>query len=419
MFSNQEILCFHYYYPPIRSGGVIRNYYFSKEFAKLFKHVHIITTSNVDVMDQEYMPIPDNISIYKANTKDFRSIKKSGNHISMNAKESKIYKILSKIKKTLPFHFYLDEGGQKYIKNSIRIADQIISEHLITHLYSSFMPYTDHFIASKVKKKHNDLHWIADFRDLQIEPIYKNIYFSKWNRQQEIRILKGATKVTTISQGLVKSMIGLHKNIQSIPRGIELNKQPKVPNTIFKLAYTGSLFFQFRDGKFFVEALTQLITIHKLNPSQIQFVYAGRESIKWQNWFSECQILEFLDDKGFVSRDESKEIQLQANALVLLTSSTVDHQGVFTGKLFEYLETMNPIINILNGVHDEEFEDLFKTLEAGKIFYPSDKKVLISYLEKLYSNFVENQVFNISDSALKCREAMSWEARAKELLDVK
>lgn len=419
MKADQEILCFHYFYPPIRSGGVIRNYYFSNEFAKLFKHVHIITTSNVDVMDQELMPIPENISIYKADTKDFRSINRRGNHISMTAKKSWLYKVLSKLKKSLPFHFYLDEGGQKYINSSITIANTIIDQHSISHIFSSFMPYADHLIASKVIKKHKDIVWIADFRDLQIEPIYKNIYFPKWNRKQEIKILQGASKVTTISKGLVESMKGLHSNIQSIPRGIDLNEKPKSKNNAFQIAYTGSLFFDYRDGLSFVHAFSKMIEKQELNPTQIQFVYAGRESIKWIKWFDDNKISEYLIDKGFVTREESKEIQLKANALLLLTSSTEEHQGVFTGKLFEYLETTNPIINIINGVHDQEFEDLFQSLEAGKIFYPDYKMKLIEYLEELYINFEDGNVSALTKKAIQNRKSMSWEARAKELLDVK
>lgn len=56
--SKKQILCIHYYYPPIRSGGVIRNYYFSRAFGHFFEHVHVVTTSNVEVMEQEEMEIP-------------------------------------------------------------------------------------------------------------------------------------------------------------------------------------------------------------------------------------------------------------------------------------------------------------------------------------------------------------------------
>jgi len=57
-------------------------------------------------------------------------------------------------------------------------------------------------------------------------------------------------------------------------------------------------------------------------------------------------------------------------------------------------------------------------LEAGKIFYPKDKVQLITYLENLYSNFVNENAHSLSEQAILNRKAMSWEARAKELLDV-
>lgn len=56
--SKKQVLCIHCYCPPIRSGGVIRNYYFSRTFDHFFEYVYVVTTSNVEVLEQEEMEIP-------------------------------------------------------------------------------------------------------------------------------------------------------------------------------------------------------------------------------------------------------------------------------------------------------------------------------------------------------------------------
>ena len=56
--SKKQVWCIHCYYPPIGSGGVIRNYYFSRAFGHFFKYVYVVTTSNLEVKEQEEIEIP-------------------------------------------------------------------------------------------------------------------------------------------------------------------------------------------------------------------------------------------------------------------------------------------------------------------------------------------------------------------------
>lgn len=417
MKKGSDILCVHYYYPPIRSGGVLRNYYMSRAFAQMFDRVHIITTSNVDVMAQEELPLPDNVIIYKASTKDFRSMVTSGNHISMKKKNSSLFKALSKLKKTLPFHFYLDEGGQRYIKSAIKLGKEILEKYNVSHLYSSFMPYADHKIASKLKAAFpNKVKWYADFRDLQVEPAYKNVYFEGWNKRQERKLLKGADKVSTISEGLAKHLRGLHPKVLSLPRGVIMREERKSVSKVFTMVYTGSLFYDYRDGKSVVSEVKGFIERRNISPDTFQFVYAGREGEIWETWFLENGIEDYLDNRGFIAREEALKLQNEAGVLLLLTSSSDEHQGVFTGKLFEYLETGNPVMNYINGIRDEEFEELFRTTDAGDIFYPETLGKIKERLSLYYGLWEKGRLWKMAEAGLDARKGMDWLSRAGELI---
>ena len=416
MKIGSDILCVHYYYPPIRSGGVLRNYYMSRAFAQMFDRVHIITTSNVEVMANEELPLPDNVIIYKASTKDFRSVVTSGNHLSMKKKNSALFKALSKLKKTLPFHFYLDEGGPRYIKSAINLGKEIVEKYEVSHLYSSFMPYADHKIASVLKRDFPSIKWYADFRDLQVEPEYKNVFFEGWNRKQERKILEGADKVSTISEGLAKHIRALHDDVISLPRGVIMREERKSVSKVFTMVYTGSLFYDYRDGKSVVGEVKQFIEEGNISPDAFQFVYAGREGEIWERWFGEYGIGDYLDNRGFIAREEALEIQNEAGVLLLLTSSSEEHQGVFTGKLFEYLETRGPIMNYINGIKDKEFEDLFWTTDAGDIFYPETLGEMSERLSYYYGLWEKGEYWKMTEAGLVARKGMSWESRAGELL---
>lgn len=417
MTFDSDILCIHYYYPPIRSGGVLRNYYMSRAFAKMFRTVHVITTSNVDVMDNEELPLPSNVKIYKASTKDFRSVVSNGNHISMKNKNNLMYSFLSKLKKTLPFHFYLDEGGQKYIRSSFSIGEKLITKNDISHIYSSFMPYADHLIASKLKDKNQGIKWYADFRDLQVEPEYKNVYFENWNKRQERKIIKSATKVCTVSEGLARHLSKLHSHVISLPRGVEMREQKREISEKFTIVYTGSLFYEYRDGKSVVDEITAFIEGRNISPDTFQFVYAGREGEIWERWFRSNGIEYYLDNRGFIAREGALEIQNEANILLLLTSSSNEHQGVLTGKLFEYLETGTPIINYINGIQDKEFEGLFEETDAGRIYYPESLSEFRIDLGEYYGMWERGEISAISQKGMTARKNMSWMGRAMELLE--
>jgi hypothetical protein len=61
--------------------------------------------------------------------------------------------------------------------------------------------------------------------------------------------------------------------------------------------------------------------------------------------------------------------------------------GVFTGKLYEYLESGNPILVIIKGARDHEFEKFVSATSAGVILYdPSENlQPIQEFIIKLYN----------------------------------
>ncbi len=368
-------------------------------------------------MQQEQMEIPAHVSTYAVKTKDFRSIITKNNHIPESRKSSWIVRFVLKLKKTLPFHFWVGEGGPVYIRSAFNKAVELINKHEISHIYSSFMPYADHKIASRLKRKFPHLIWIADFRDLQVEPIYKNIFIPKINLRIERQILKRTNLLITVSEGLAKSLRKLHPKVLAVPRGIEPVSTIKESTEVFTISYTGNLYQHYRDGAFFVRALATFIHNNSLKFNDLQFVYAGRDSNVWKTWFQENNIEKHFVDRGFISRKESIKLQQNSNALLMLSSSSPEQQGVLTGKLFEYLESPVPIINVIQGSYDDEFEQLFKQLDAGKVFYTKNTNEVISYIDYLYQRFVQGNLWRPSEQGIRERKKWDWRTRAKQILD--
>lgn len=406
--SKHEILCLHYYYPPVRSGAVLRNYYFSTAFSPYFEKIHVLTSDNAQTREKEPLILPNNLHRYEVRTMDYRSLKRFSKHKPTGTKSSSTFQFLTKIQKTLPFHFIIGEGSLVYIYSAYKKAKELIKKNNISMIYSSFMPYADHLIAFLLKRKFPNLIWVADFRDLQVEPMYKNIYFEKLNRRIEKYLLKNVDLITTISSPFA-DYLSVYGRTLSVPKGVAIRSYNKKKNDKFKIVYTGHLAGEFRDGKYLINALKIL---NNKYPDKFQFIYAGRDGDLWKKWFEEKGIIRLFEDRGFIPRNETLNLQEESDLLLLLTSSTPNYKGVFTGKLFEYLETKSPIINIINGIKDDVFEELFNELNAGKIIYNNEPiESLVNYIEYLYINPIINKK-NIDLLERK----YTWDYRAKSIL---
>jgi len=244
-----NLLCLHYYFPPLRSTAVIRNYHFTQAFAKYFKKVHVLTSDNYTRYPQTVRPLAHNISVHDIYTLDYRTAmgNKGGKdaHISMKKKSSSWLQFFMKLQKSHPFNLLLGEGNFLYIHNAYKKACRLIEAEQIDTIYSSFAPYADHYVAYKLKKKYPQLRWIADFRDLQIEPIYDNVVLKSWQRRVERKTLVLADKVITVSESYADQLKIYDRPTQSIMRGVDI-REPQVKYDKFTISYTGSLYFDYR-----------------------------------------------------------------------------------------------------------------------------------------------------------------------------
>ncbi|MBK8502198.1 MAG: glycosyltransferase [Saprospiraceae bacterium] len=420
--SDNRILLIHYYYPPLRSAAVLRNYYFSLAFANRFREVLVVTSSNSRKLQQEELFTLPNMSVHEAFTFDYRTlagIKTKNNHWGENQKKNKLYYFISRLQKTLPFHFIIGEGGFVYIYHAFKQGKRIINSGGVDVIYSSFGPYADHLVAYLLKRQFPGIKWIADFRDLQIEPLYKNVFLKKWQVKIERKLLQKADLVTTVSEGLANQLKKYGRSTLAIPRGVQRRLKSGRMYDKFTICYTGSLYRQFRDAAYFFEELAGLIRTEEMAQDDVQFLYAGRDSAQFQIWVDEYNLQKIYVDLGFISKSATWEVQNQSHLQLLLTTSTSDWNGVFTGKLFEYLESGNGIIVLVNGVRDLEFESLMNNTAAGKVFYepPIKKSELANYLLDQYRSWKKTGAIEMEINIAFLDEQMSWDHQVEKMLE--
>jgi glycosyltransferase involved in cell wall biosynthesis len=430
--KKHKVLFLFYFFPPIASTATRRNTYIFKYFKSYFNDYFVFSTKN-----QHFFP-KDNIyenlrgndeKLTLLTTIDFRTIGhwfrprksslKKTIHLDENIKKYKVVQFFQKMLDGFPFNLILQEGGIIYSCISIYKGYRLIKKEKITHIWSSFRPYSDHFSAYILKRLLPDLVWIADFRDLHVEPLYQNVYFVPFQHWCNRKIIKRANIVTTISEGLANHLKAYNNSVYVLRSGIVFENDISTAQkpTKFSIVYTGAMFRDERNPTLLMEVVKQLSVNNIISPENFDIIYAGRDAAIFKNYIDRFDLNNFFDDKGMLSTKEAINLQNSAHINLLLTSATIEWTGVMTGKLGEYLSAKKPLVVLIDGTKDTEYEDLINNLNAGCVVYNNQS------FNKLYSFILEK--FNewqstgdvkptIDEEKLK---ELSWENQVQKFVE--
>lgn len=386
---KHKCLLIHYYFPPIHAIGAVRLYNIALYFQKFLGTVWIMTTQNRHILPNDIQNIKG-FNILEAHTLDYRTLSYLLAHKNIlfdeKTKLSRLARFAIKLMRSFPFNLIFGEGGIIYICHAFFKSWKVIKKENITTIFSSFAPYSDHFIAYLLKLFFPKLYWIADFRDLHVEPLYDVVFWKSFQHKCNKLILKKADCVTTVSEGLAVHLRQYHPHVYVLKSGIILPPNFHTPHadsvekgqnilktqtefTKFTISYTGSMFGNERDPRLFLKVIRDLVDKNIVSRNTFQIVYAGKDTAVWKDWIALFKLEDYFVPRGMLSGSEAKMIQKQSHINLLLTSSTPEWTGVMTGKFYEYLAAQNPILVLINGTQDVEFESVMTDLAAGFLGY--------------------------------------------------
>ncbi len=437
--SNSRLLCLLYYFPPIKSIAVNRNWGVVRHLQPYFAETFVFTTKNNQLLPQEVRDT-EGVNISEITTFDYRTLtawlrpNRSEMHHDEGAKSNPIVRFGIRLLDSFPFNLLFHEGGLLYSLIGFWRAAKLIRREKITHIYSSFRPMSDHFTAHLLKIAFPRLVWIADFRDLHIDPLYQMPLVQPFQHWCNKRLLRRADLVTTVSEGLAIHLRAYHPNVYALRNGVHLDNQkayellnqqtPSVSDAQnalnspkFTFAYTGSMWIDERNPSLLLKIVQDLWNEGIMSPQNTQIVYAGKDTAVWQSWISKYNLDAFFNSHGLVSSQKAVDIQREAHLNILLTSALPNYGGVLTGKFFEYLAACNPILVLINGAQDIEFEQIVTHLDAGIVAYNDrSEKELRAFILNLFNEF--KATGKVEPTIRRERlDELSWEATMAKLAD--
>ncbi len=406
----KKILIITYYWPPSGGPGVQRWLKFVK-FLTEFNITPIVLTVNpqkasYQIIDKSLTTeIPNNLEIYYTDTREpFNAYKKFTRKkeipVSGFANESKP-SFLQKVSRFIRGNFFIPDPRKGWNKFAYAKAVEIISKYKIDTVITTSPPHSTQLIGLKLKQNFN-IKWIADLRDPWTNIyFYKELYHTKIaaniDKKLEHKVLQTADNIIVVSKDIKRIFAEkINKTfidkIKIIPNGFDNSdfEKPVKKEQNFTITYTGTISDKY-DISGFITALENIKLPDNFNIKIVGSV-AGQIKSKLQN-STFAEKIEFIN---YQPHDKSIEYIKKSTILLLIIPKIENNKGILTGKLFEYLATKNPILNI--GPVDGDAAEIITYCGAGKTFDYKDISGIQDFLSDNIANFDTNKNIKISNN---------------------
>jgi len=225
----------------------------------------------------------------------------------------------------------------------------------------------------------------------------------------EKNIIRSAQIVTSVSEHLCEkfreNFLKKAHLVYNAPASAFVGSNRSISCSGITICYAGTIYPGWRDPSTLFERIRNLVNSNVLSSKSLQLTFASRHAGNFFALVDEFDVLEFVDYRGAISREESIALQQQADILLLLESNAPEARGVLTGKVFEYLMTDKPILLVGPGPDSELYQLLQKhdrlfTLDDLERFLRGEVKTLPKGTPVDYSEISRGQLLDIMDSLM-------------------
>jgi glycosyltransferase involved in cell wall biosynthesis len=226
-------------------------------------------------------------------------------------------------------------------------------------IVSTCGPYTVHRVAAWLKQAGMGKRWLADYRDLWSDSqIFKGLVpFSWMEKRLERKLMSHADWITTVSaplQSVLANKYGKDK-VHLIENGTDPQDFQNLPlescfsdPTKLHIVHTGTIYEEIYNPYPLFKAIKELVedpeTRSLVQPLEVHFV--GKNGTHFPKIVQAMHLEKYIKFCAPIPRIEALRMQRDADYLLLLLWGDLDKEGIVTGKMFEFLYSMTPILAI-------------------------------------------------------------------------
>ncbi len=243
-------------------------------------------------------------------------------------------------------------------RRMLRKAEDLVRREAFDVIWSTCGPGVDHRVADRLSRRHG-IPWVADFRDLpdQIE----DTPTARRTVRTERRVCASTSAMVCVNQWHADRLASRHEvPVYVIPNGYDPADFPSAGphrSNKFTIAYFGTLYRERYDLRPLLVAIDRLVQRGDMDVSDVEVAlytpskgsplagpppyvrdFGCAPAVSWSDWVPYHEM-----------------IRRQQKATVLLLLSASGAPGITTGKIFGYLASGRPVLNVPadNGVVDD------------------------------------------------------------------
>jgi glycosyltransferase involved in cell wall biosynthesis len=391
-----KVLIITYYWPPGSGAGVQRWLKFAK-YLPLSGWEPVILT-----VDPEYATYPatdnsllsevsDDLTIYRTRATDwFRIYKKDKSKIpSAGFATNDNNSLTGKIIRFIRGNFFIPDPRKGWNKYALKEASRMIESGEIKNVITTSPPHSTQLIGLALKKRYQEINWIADLRDPWTEIYYYDSFYHTCvarniDARYEKQVLKNADKIITVGKslkaGLCKKLPGLEDKIEVISNGYDeadFAGIAAVNPEVFTISYIGTLSDSY-------PVMSFIAAINHLSDSgyRIRLNFAGAVSPGQKNKILIGSGNSDTEFKSYVSHHEAIKLMMYSSVLLLIIPDHSSNKSIITGKLFEYLASGKPVLCL--GPKDGDAAEILSTTPNGRCVGYNDKEEMCRFIESYY-----------------------------------
>lgn len=285
-----------------------------------------------------------------------------------------------------------------WVNEVIKNINKLIDFKKIDVLYTTGDPYSNHLNGYYLKKMYN-IPWIADFRDEWTNGPYVNSFYKNDNFKLDLHksiensIVNFADKVIAVtpnsSQNYRNIFNLLYDKVCTITNGYDEDdfnniRDNYTKNEKFTILYYGTLYLNINLSKI-IDSINNLIENQYIKKSEIIFKIIGKSNNLIKNSMlrnDKFGVLEFID---YLPHKKCLEEGAKSDILVLYVGEEDKFKSIYTGKVFEYLRLLKPIIAI--SPKNSEVEQLLITTKRGENFNATNYSKIKDFILNYYNNW--------------------------------
>ena len=255
--------------------------------------------------------------------------------------------ITGKITKRLEGWISYPDNRKLWKPIAMEYLRDLFSREAYQVLLSSSFPIVTHLVARQAREEF-DIPWVADFRDLWTGNHYYSYGWIRkfFDRRLELKTMARASALVTVSEPLVRSLQALHQReeVYAIPNGFDPDPIEEVDlHDHFSITFTGQLYMGKRDPEKLFKVVRDLIN-EGLIKEYLRIQFYGKAVYWVDDLIRQYGLEEYAFQRGMVDREVALREQRASQILLSLNWDNPLEEGVYTGKIFEYLAAKRPIL---------------------------------------------------------------------------